>query len=113
MAEETPQVEVTRLRKVQTLARQHEVYGGFSSSERIEYDDRAKRIKELDAQLEAIAVADNAASEQRREWNKSSETDTPQGEGRQPYRSREEDSTTGFVDSLKTETFKQRRNPKN
>jgi hypothetical protein len=99
MAEESPQSEVTRLRKAQSLARQHEVYGGFSSSERIEYDDRAKRIKELDAQLEAVAVVDNAASEQRREWNKSSETDTPQSEARQPYRSREKGSTNPHSDS--------------
>jgi hypothetical protein len=112
MAEETPQSEVIRLRKAQILARQHEVYGGFSPAERLEYDERAKRIKELDAQLEAIAVAGKAGAEQRRNWNKSSETDTPQGEARQPYRSREKDSTTRFVDSLKTETFKQRRNPK-
>jgi hypothetical protein len=111
MAEE-PQSEVTRLREAQTLARQHEVYGGFSPSERIEYDERAKRIKELDAQLEAIAVADTAGAEQRRDWNKLSETDTPQGEARQPYRSREKDSTTAFADSLETETLKQIRNPK-
>jgi hypothetical protein len=45
MAEETPQSEVTRLRKAQTLARQHEVYGGFSPAERAEYDERAKRIQ--------------------------------------------------------------------
>jgi hypothetical protein len=112
MAEETPQSEVTRLRKAQILARQHEVFGGFSPSERIEYDDRAKRIKELDAQLEAIAVVDKAGAEQRREWNKSSETDTPQSEARQPYRSREKDSTTAFTDLLRTDPASRTRNPK-
>jgi hypothetical protein len=40
---------------------------------------------------------------QGREWNKESETDTPQSEVRQPYRSREKDSTTPFIDSLETD----------
>ena len=112
MEEENPQSEVTRLRKTQSLARQQEIYGGFSPAERTEYDNRAKRIEELDAQLQAIAFTDKAAAEQRREWNKSSETDTPQSEARQPYHSREKDSTTAFTDSLKTETLTQIRNPK-
>jgi hypothetical protein len=63
MAEGTPQSEVTRLRKAQTLARQHEVYGGFSPAERAEYDERAKRIKELAAHLQASATADKAIAE--------------------------------------------------
>ena len=36
--------EIIRLRKVQSLARQQQVYGGFSPAERIEYDAREKRI---------------------------------------------------------------------
>jgi hypothetical protein len=103
---------VTRLRKIQSLARQEEIYGGFSPAERAEYDNRAKRINELDVQLQALAIVDSAATKQRREWNKSSETDTPQSEARQPYRSREKDSTIEFTDSLKTETPEQIRNPK-
>ena len=39
---------------------------------------------------------------QKRQWNKESETDTPRGESRQPYRTREQDSTNAFTDSLKT-----------
>ena len=108
MAEETPQSEVTRLRKAQGLARQHEVYGGFSSSERIEYDKRAKRIKELEAQLETEAVADNATALRRRDWNLMAETDTPQSEVRQPYRSREKDSTNAHSNSQTAS----KRNPK-
>jgi len=47
--QENPQSEVTQLRKMQSLAREREVYGGFSPAERAEYEARAKRIKELDA----------------------------------------------------------------
>jgi hypothetical protein len=113
MEEENPQSEVTRLRKTQFLARQQEIYGGFSPAERTEYDNRAKRIEELDAQLQAIAFTDKAAAEQRREWNKSSETDTPQSEARQPYYSREKDSTTTLTESSKTDPASRTRNPNN
>ena len=41
-------------------------------------------------------------SAQRHQWNKESQTDTPQNEARQPYRTREQDSTNAFTDSLKT-----------
>jgi hypothetical protein len=113
MEEENPQSEVTRLRKTQFLARQQEIYGGFSPAERTEYDNRAKRIEELDAQLQAIAFTDKAAAEQRREWNKSSETDTPKSEARQPYYSREKDSTTTLTESSKTDPASRTRNPNN
>jgi hypothetical protein len=103
MDEETPQSELTRLRKAQVLAQEREIYGGFSPAERIEYDNRAKRINELDAQVRALAIADDAASERRRDWNKLSETDTPLSGARQPYRSREKDSTTAYTESLKTD----------
>jgi len=103
MEEETAQSEVIRLRKAQVLAREREIYGGFSPAEQIEYDERAKRITELDHQVRALAILENAATEQRREWNKSGETDTPQSEARQPYRSREKDSTTAFTESLKAD----------
>jgi hypothetical protein len=43
------------------------VYGGFSKSEQAEYDSRAERIHELDAQLQTPASADKAAAEQRGE----------------------------------------------
>jgi hypothetical protein len=41
-----------------------------------------------------------SAAEQRGEWNKKSETDTPQSEGRQLYCTREQDSTNASTDSL-------------
>jgi hypothetical protein len=112
MEDETLSAELARLRDQQYSARQNEVYGGLSKVEQADYDARANRIYELTKQVAAIASSSRAQAEQRREWNKSSETDIPQSEARQPYRSREKDSTTRFVDSLKTETFKQRRNPK-
>ena len=92
-------------------ARQDEVYGGFSESERAEFDSRAKRIKELETQLKTLTSADEVAAEQRREWNKKPETDTPQSEARQPYRNREKDSTNAFTDSLKSGRTEQKHNP--
>ena len=41
-----------------------------------------------------------SAAEQRGEWNKKSETDTPQSEGRQLYCTREQDSTNASTDFL-------------
>ena len=108
---ESPKSELARLRKRQLQARQDEVYGGLSESERAEYDTRGERIKELDAELQTLASADTAAAEQRGEWNKKSETDTPQSEGRQPYRTREQDSTNASTDSLKTVRTKRKPNP--
>jgi Skp family chaperone for outer membrane proteins len=111
LAVENPKSELARLRKEQRQARQDEVYGGFSKSERAEYDARAERIHELDARLLTMTSADEAASEQRREWNKKSETDTAQSESRQPYRNREADSTNVLTDSLKTVRTQQKRKP--
>jgi hypothetical protein len=111
VAEENPRSELARLREEQRQARQDEVYGGFSESERAEYDTRAERIFELDAQLMTMTSADEAAAEQRRDWNKKSETDTPQSEGRQPYGTRELDSTNAFTDSLKTSRTEKKPNP--
>jgi hypothetical protein len=111
MEDETLSAELARLRDQQFSARQNEVYGGLSKVEQADYDARAKRIYELTKQVEAIASSSRAQAEQRREWNKSSETDTPQSEARQPYRSREKDSTTEYVDSLKSEAVKGTRNP--
>ena len=111
MAVENPKSELARLREEQRQARQDEVYGGFSKSERAEYDTRAQRIHELDSQLLTMTSADEAASEQRREWNKKAETDTAQSEGRQPYRNREADSTNVATDSLKTVRTQQKRKP--
>jgi hypothetical protein len=113
MEDETLSAELARLRDQQFSARQNEVYGGLSKVEQADYDARAKRIYELTKQVEAIASSSRAQAEQRREWNKSSEMDTPQSEARQPYRSRETDSTHAFTDSAKTDTVKETRNPDN
>jgi hypothetical protein len=111
VAEENPKSELARLRKQQHKTRQNEVYGGLSQDERAEYDNTTKRIDELTKQLEAIASSDKAQAEQRREWNKGSETDAPQSEARQPHRPREQDSTKAFTDSLKTVRTKKKPNP--
>ncbi len=111
VAEENPMSELARLRKQQHKTRQNEVYGGLSQDERAEYDSTTKRIDELTKQLEAIASSDKAQAEQRREWNKESETDAPQSEARQPHRPREQDSTNAFTDSLKTVRTKKKPNP--
>jgi hypothetical protein len=68
VAVENLKSELAALLKEQRQARQDEVYGGFSKSERAEYDARAQRIHELDARLLTMTSADEAASEQRREW---------------------------------------------
>jgi hypothetical protein len=74
-------------------------------------EQSASTINELDAQLQTLASADKAAAEQRDEWNKKSETDMPQSEGRQPYRKREQDSTDAFTDFSKTDRTKKKPNP--
>jgi hypothetical protein len=111
MEDQNPHSELIRLRRQQHRTLQNEVYGGLSTAERTEYNRRAKRIHELDAQLQLTAPADGDAAEERREWKKKPETDTPQNEARQPYRTREEDSTNAFTDSLKEGRTKQKHNP--
>lgn len=102
MEDESSSAELARLRKQQLKTRQNEVYGGLSRDERAKYDTTTKRIDELTKQFEAIASSNKAQAEQRHEWNKKSETDAPQSEGRAPYRTREQDSTIAVIDSLKT-----------
>jgi hypothetical protein len=48
MEDETPRTELIRLRNAQSKARQDEVYGGLSPTERAEYNSRAERIRELE-----------------------------------------------------------------
>jgi hypothetical protein len=50
--------------------------------------------------FELKALVRDLAAEQKA-WNKPSETDTPQDEARQSYRSREEDSADGFAEGMK------------
>jgi hypothetical protein len=48
MSQETPELELAGLRKQQSKARRDEVFGGFSSAERLAYDHRQNRIHELE-----------------------------------------------------------------
>jgi len=94
------QSELRQLNILQSKARQDEVFGGFSRAKRIEYDKREKRIHDLETEFQAGADAEQsgmtADADQRREWNKSPETDTPQSAAHQSYRSREK----GFLERL-------------
>jgi hypothetical protein len=103
MAKEKPESELKRLRTEQNQTRRDEVFGGLSPAERAAYDRKSKRIYELESQIHASAVAKksprSAQAEQRLQWNKEPETDTPQGEAHQPYRSREQGSTGSSTDS--------------
>lgn len=95
--------ELVHLLDLQRKARQDEIYGGFTRAERAEFEARAKRISALEVELRVSAVAErsrmDAAAEQRREWNKASETDSPQAAARQSYRSREKDSAKAYMDA--------------
>ena len=91
-----------RLRKEQNKARQDEVFGGFSSAERLEYEAREKRISDLQAELKTSSQSGMTAAEQRRKWNKHPEIDSSQSHARQPYLGREKGSSGAFTDSLKT-----------
>jgi hypothetical protein len=91
------EAELKRLLKERHKARQDEVFGGFSP------EGKADRIHALESEIQASAVAKksslSAKAEQKRQWNKESETDTPQAEAHQPYRSREKGSTDCSSDS--------------
>ena len=106
MAKEKPESELNRLRTEQRKTRQDEVFGGLSPAELAAYDGKTKRIDELETALAATADAkktrQHASADQRREWNKESETDTPHGEARQPYRGRETSSADSSKDATKT-----------
>ena len=105
MAKEKPESELKRLRNEQYKTRQDEVFGGLSPAERTEYNRKRKRINDLEIELAASAGAkkstQSATAEQRRQWNKNSETDTPQDKAQQPYRNREKDSGEPFRRSEK------------
>jgi hypothetical protein len=92
MDDESPSAELERLRRRQLITRQNEVYGGLAKAERAEYETGAKCI---DALIKAMALFDT------------------QSEARQPYRSREQDPTTAFVDAVKKEAVKRTRNREN
>jgi hypothetical protein len=49
--EESPDAELMRLFWEQFAARENEAFGGFSAAERIEFQQRENRIRELQAQI--------------------------------------------------------------
>lgn len=101
MTDEKLQSELRRLNTLQSRARQDEVFGGFSRAQRIEYNKRERRIHDLETELQAGADSEQSGmttgADQRREWNKSPETDNPQSAAPQSYRSREK----GFLERLR------------
>jgi hypothetical protein len=103
MPKEEPESELKRLRAELYKTRQDEVFGGLSPAERGEYDRKSGRIYELASEIQASAVAEESSEavqvKRRLQWNREAETDTPQGEAHQPYRSREKDSTGSPTDS--------------
>jgi hypothetical protein len=101
---EKPKSELLRLFKEQTKTLEEEVFGGLSPAERAQYDRKTRRINELEMDLAASAVAKTSQpgkAERKSQWSKEAETDMPQGEARQPYRSREKDATNTSTHSRK------------
>lgn len=62
-----------------------------------------REMAEFDAEAERRAIDAISATERGHGWNKKPETDTPQVQARQPYRTREEGSTKSLCDSVKTD----------
>ncbi len=60
-----------------------------------------------------LKVAAAQLADRQKEWNKPSEEDVYQAEARQPYRSREKDSSDAFADGLKLFNSKNRDKRKN
>jgi len=93
---ETPVEELARLKQEQDKARSNRVFLGWSALESQQYDARAKRIGELILSTAATNIGDER---QQNAWAQTSETDTPQEHARQPYSSREENSSQAYSDS--------------
>jgi hypothetical protein len=51
MPSESSQTELARLRREQSQTRQEEVFGGLSLEERVEYDLKGDRIRQLEREL--------------------------------------------------------------
>ena len=98
----------------QRKARRDEVFGGFTAGERRAYEARRSRIHDLTEEILEVrrkeAEANLTAAKQRHDWNEQAQTDTSQNEARQPYRSRESDSSRAFTDSQKRSRTK-KKNP--
>ena len=102
MPKEKPELELNRLRAELSRTRQEEVFGGLSPSELAEYNQKSERINKLAGEIHGVAILEKSSGaeqiEQQRQWNKDPETDTPQAEAHQPYRSREKDSKDSSTD---------------
>ena len=102
MPKEKPEFELSRLRAELSRTRQEEVFGGLSPSELAEYNRKSDRIHKLASEIHMVAIVEKspgaAQIEQQRQWTKDPETDTPQAEAHQPYRSREKDSKNRSAD---------------
>jgi hypothetical protein len=57
VATEQPESELKRLRKEQRKTRQDEVFGGLSTVEEAEYNGKARRVHELEIELQASTLA--------------------------------------------------------
>jgi hypothetical protein len=101
VGKEEPKSELKWLRAEQVKSRQDEIFGGFSPAERAQYEAKSERIHKLESEIQAGAGAEQNARSTKAEqqWNKESETDTPQAEAHQPYRSREKGSTDTTANS--------------
>jgi hypothetical protein len=106
MQYESIQSELARLRRDQRESLESEVFLGLTPAERAEYDRKTDRIHALEIDLALSGITErslqSAKTRQRQEWNKDSETDTPQNEAHQPYRSREKDSPEADAESLRS-----------
>jgi hypothetical protein len=102
MPKEKPELELNRLRAELCRTRQEEVFGGLSPSELAEYNQKSERINKLAGEIHRVAIFEKSSGaaqiEQQRQWDKDPETDTPQAEAHQPYRSREKASKDSSTD---------------
>jgi hypothetical protein len=85
--------------QIRQIAESIKTFGftGLSPIERAAYNRKTDRIHSIETEIQASAVAEeksqSSKSEQRGHWNENAETDTPQSEAHQPYRSREKESS--------------------
>jgi hypothetical protein len=102
MPKEKPEFELSRLRAELSRTRQDEIFGGLSPSELAEYNRKSERIHKLAGAIHMASISEKssgaAKAEQQCQWSKDPETDGPQTEAHQPYRSREKDSKDSFAD---------------
>jgi len=85
MQDKKTQSELKRLLDLQSKARHDRIFGGFSTAEQIEYDIGKTRIHESGNRTSKAQgpqqVGMTETEDQRREWNKTSESDIPSAGG--------------------------------